>query len=426
MYTSSDSSYIRPFSQKIGTIYYFFMSALFIVRSIPYFSNAGDQTWFASEATKYNYNYVQFGIDRYFTWSSRLLIESATMFFSVHQKLFVIVLFFMLFAFWKCLENILTSISYNRHIISLLIPMLFFIVFTGNFFSGAGIIPNMVNYFFPMAFFVFALFIISSFDGKVKIIFIPLLILSSLQEQFSLLTFIIFLVLTINYFVTQKSINISYLISIIISFIGLVSVKLSPGNKNRIIAETQAHYPNFNEISIFNKLYSGFFETNRLLFLNNTELNFILLFILIILIALLLKKDYLFSLLILSISYCVFLNKIGVDTPFATIQKVLDENQEIFLFSKNYLLALYPTILFAVILVIVGCSIVRIFKNKRHGLFAMLLVGAGYLARLAVSFSPTIYVSGIRTFTPLIFTSFIVMLLIINEILIICSNRGKV
>lgn len=189
MYTSSDSSYIRPFSQKIGTIYYFFMSALFIVRSITYFSNAGDQTWFASEATKYNYNYVQFGIDRYFTWSSRLLIESATMFFSVHQKLFVIVLFFMLFAFWKCLENILASISYNRHIISLLIPMLFFIVFTGNFFSGAGIIPNMVNYFFPMAFFVFALFSISRFDGKVKIIFIPLLILSSLQEQFSLLTF---------------------------------------------------------------------------------------------------------------------------------------------------------------------------------------------------------------------------------------------
>lgn len=60
---------------------YVLMSVLFILRTIPYFSQAGDQTWFASQAIKYNYNYLQFGIDRYFNWSSRLLIESATMFF---------------------------------------------------------------------------------------------------------------------------------------------------------------------------------------------------------------------------------------------------------------------------------------------------------------------------------------------------------
>ncbi|UOC10494.1 beta-carotene 15,15'-monooxygenase [Streptococcus equinus] len=421
MYTPSDS---YPKNVRL-TIYYYFMSALFIVRSIPYFSDAGDQNWFASEAIKYNYDYMKFGIDRYFSWSSRLLIESATMFFSVHQKLFVIVLFFVLIAFWKSIENILISISFNHETISVLIPLLYFIIFTGNFFSGAGVIPNMVNYFFPMACFVFAIFFQNHFEAKAKFIFVPFLIVSCMQEQFSLLTFIIFFILLVDYIITQKGINISYLISIIISFIGLISVKLSPGNGSRIIAETRAHYPNFNEISNVNKLYSGYFETNRLLFLNNTELNFILLFLLIILIALILKKDYLFSLLILSILYCVFLNRIGVDTPFATIQKVLDENKNIFLFSKNYLVALYPMILFTAILGSISCSIVRTFFNKRKGLFALLIVGVGYLSRLAVSFSPTIYVSGIRTFTPLIFTSFIVMLLIIDEVLVICRNRDR-
>ena len=49
----------------------------------------GDQTAFLEYAKEFHYNYLFFGIDRYFTWSSRLLIESATLLFSVHEKMFI-------------------------------------------------------------------------------------------------------------------------------------------------------------------------------------------------------------------------------------------------------------------------------------------------------------------------------------------------
>ena len=50
----------------------------------------GDQTAFLNYAREFHYNYLEFGINRYLTWSSRLLIESATLFFSVHDKLFIL------------------------------------------------------------------------------------------------------------------------------------------------------------------------------------------------------------------------------------------------------------------------------------------------------------------------------------------------
>lgn len=105
---------------------YVLMSVLFILRTIPYFSQAGDQTWFASQAIKYNYNYLQFGIDRYFNWSSRLLIESATMFFfSVNQTLFVVFIFLLLVVFWKALANIF--LSDNSFAMKMSIPIIFMI-----------------------------------------------------------------------------------------------------------------------------------------------------------------------------------------------------------------------------------------------------------------------------------------------------------
>ena len=44
--------------------------------------SVGDQKDFQLMAAQFHYHYFDFAIARYFTWSSRLLIESFTMFFS--------------------------------------------------------------------------------------------------------------------------------------------------------------------------------------------------------------------------------------------------------------------------------------------------------------------------------------------------------
>ena len=65
----------------------------------------GDQTAFLEYAKEFHYNYLFFGIDRYFTWSSRLLIESATLLFSVHEKLFYSSSLSGNFAFGLCFKK---------------------------------------------------------------------------------------------------------------------------------------------------------------------------------------------------------------------------------------------------------------------------------------------------------------------------------
>lgn len=406
---------------------YVLMSVLFILRTIPYFSQAGDQTWFASQAIKYNYNYLQFGIDRYFNWSSRLLIESATMFFSVYQTLFVVFIFLLLVVFWKALANIF--LSDNSFAMKMSIPIIFMILFTGNFYSGAGVIPNMVNYFLPMCSLILAWNFINKDIKIYRIASFLFIIFTCMQEQFAIFSFAMFLYFTVEHFMTRKKINICYFSALLISVLGLLSVIFSPGNSSRKIAETMTHYPTFNSISTLNKLYDGFMETSRVLFLDNTELNFIFLLLIVILVVSIIKKEYLTILMISGILYCTLFHHLGIDTPLNTIQKIVDENPNLVLFSKNYQLALYPVTLYFLFLLIIGFSIFRIFTNFKTGIFVLFIVVTGYLSRLAISFSPTIYVSGIRTFEPLIFASFIAILFMINELSVFfkLSNleRGK-
>lgn len=397
-------------------IYCLLMSALFIFRALPYFDQPGDQTWFAEEAIRTNYDYLGFAIDRYFTWSSRLLIESATMYFSVHQVRFGIAVFLALFVFWKCLVSLFLEDGDKHNKIRFLVPLIFILIFTGNFYSGAGLIPNMVNYFFPMVCFTFGWTLMKKNSKFYNVLSIFFIIFSCMQEQFTILTFLIFLYLLINHFLKKNKINLKYVCFVIISLLGIISAMISPGNKDRVITEIEVYYPTFDSISVFNKVYNGFMEANRVLFLNNTELNFLFLLLILLLIISIIRKKYGISILVSVIIFCTLFNKIGIDTPMNTIQKIINDYPDLQLFSKDYYLALYPVILYALFLLIIGFSLLTIFDDVETGLFSLILVMSGYLARMAVSFSPGVFVSGIRTFEPLIFTSFIVIILMINEL----------
>ena len=400
----------------VMSIYYSFMGLLFTVRSLPYYSQAGDQTWFIEQAKKLNYDYLGFAIDRYFSWSSRLLIESATMFFSVHQILFSIVVFILLFAFWNCLYKLFIFDDEKHKLFKLFVPIIFIVIFTGNFYSGAGLIPNMVNYFFPMASFIFAWFLILKDNKFYNIISIFFIVFACMQEQFTVLTFLIFSYFVISHFWKNKTINLKYLIFVIISTLGMLSVKLSPGNANREKSTIGTYFPNFDSLSVFKKLYNGFMETNRVLFLNNAELNFIFIFLFLLIILAVIKKKYLVSFLDFIVVYCVLLNKMGVDTPLDTVQKITNNHVE------TLLLALYPVFLSLLFLIILAFSTFYLFEDSEIGLFSLVLIIFGYLARMVVSFSPSVYVSGIRTFEPLILTVFIVILLMLNELKLFLKN----
>ena len=80
---------------KINKKYYSYILIMAILYGLQYYINnkitpVGDQVAFLKYAKEFHHQYFVFGLDRYFSWSSRLLIESATLFFSVHEKFFLV------------------------------------------------------------------------------------------------------------------------------------------------------------------------------------------------------------------------------------------------------------------------------------------------------------------------------------------------
>ncbi len=115
--------------------------------SIIKYPPVGDQTAFL-EYAKFHYNYLFFlGIDRYFNWSSRLLIESATLLFSVHEKAVIAAAFLATLLLVYALRKLTPSLPW-------LPALLIFIFLPATEFLSAGSIPTYVNYIFPASFLV--------------------------------------------------------------------------------------------------------------------------------------------------------------------------------------------------------------------------------------------------------------------------------
>ncbi|TDE70102.1 hypothetical protein E0E04_08365, partial [Streptococcus vicugnae] len=118
-------------------LYYAFMSLLFTLESIVYINDAGDQISFAHMAQKFGF--FEFAIYRYKTWSSRLLIESLTMFMSNHYLLFDMALFISVAIFFYCFNGIfLAKEKYKK--MQFVSPVVFLLSFPSIFFTSAGLI----------------------------------------------------------------------------------------------------------------------------------------------------------------------------------------------------------------------------------------------------------------------------------------------
>ena len=166
-------------------LYIFIVSLLY---AIQYYINnkitpVGDQTAFLKYAEDFQYNYLYFGIDRYFTWSSRLLIESATLLFSVHEKLFVIVSALATFVF------LLPSKKFSKEL-PWLPGFLIFICIPASEFLSAGSIPTYVNYILPASFMLFSLYFRYSSNLWVKIASFISFVFAVMQEQLAIYAFL--------------------------------------------------------------------------------------------------------------------------------------------------------------------------------------------------------------------------------------------
>lgn len=406
----------------ILSIYYAFISFLFTLESIIYINDAGDQTSFAYMAKKYGF--FEFAIYRYKTWSSRLLIESTTMFMSNHYLFFDLTMLISLVIFFYCFNGIFFN-KEKYWKLQFVSPVIFLLAFPSLFFTSAGLIATVTNYLFPMISFVIAWYCILQKKRLYTLLSLPFFIFACMQEQFTVYGFILFIYLFIKSYLDNRSVDKNYLIAIIVSFIGIVSGLLSPGSDNRVFHESQLWYPDFENLSFPIKIIKGYLETNRVLFVTS-ELNIVFLFLVLLIVATIVKKQYFSAFISGTIIYTIIIHRFGISNLLTAVQRIIDDQNDradasYFSIKEN----LYLLVLYTLILCVIGVIVFLIFKEWKDGLTAVVILAAGYAARMTVSLSPTIYASGVRTYTPLIFSLLIVVLMIVKEIYFDLKNMPK-
>lgn len=394
-------------------LYYVFISFLFTLESIIYINDAGDQTSFAHMAQKFGF--FEFAIYRYKTWSSRLLIESVTMFMSNHYLLFNVTMLISVAIFFYCFNGIFLKEEKYRKL-QFVSPVIFLLSFPSLFFTSAGLIATVTNYLFPMISFVIAWYCILQKKRLYILVSLPFFIFACMQEQFTVYGFILFIYLFIKSYLDNRRVDKNYLIATIVSFVGIVSALLSPGTANRVLYESKLWYPDFENLSFPIKVIKGYLETNRVLFVTS-ELNIVFLFLCLLIVATIVKKQYFSAFISGTIIYTIIIHRFGISNLLTAVQRIIDDQNDrsdtsYFSIKEN----LYLLVLYTLILCVIGVIVFLIFKEWKDGLTAIVILAAGYAARMTVSLSPTIYASGVRTYTPLIFSLLIVILMIVKEI----------
>lgn len=348
----------------------------------------GDDAFFLKQFTHdFQSNYYEFLKFRYNEWTSRLVIEIA-----LTQAVQHVFLWRVLNAIAMSIVAIVPALLFNsdnsrRGLIigtgmSLLIP--------ASMINNAGWIATTTNYVWVMAAALLSIWPIMNYiRGKSVnwisfILSLVFLIYATNQEQMVVIMLVSLLVLEGILYLSKKNILITlpHIAVVIASFVFILTCK---GNAARNIQETKQWLPNFSSYSIFDKLQIGYSSTLKVLFFEWSPL--MLAFVLLILTAGLVKNGSLLKKMISGIPLLTYL----ICTRFNTI---IDQTYDI-PSGKTYmsLVVLLTGLAFLYVIGIFAAS-----NNYLEFLSVTFLLILGVGSRIMMGFSPTIWVSGSRTY----------------------------
>ena len=389
--------------------FYFYIFIISILYAIQFYINnkitpVGDQTAFLKYAEEYQYNYLYFGIDRYFTWSSRLLIESATLLFSVHEKLFVVASALATFVL------LLPSKKFSKEL-PWLPGFLLFICIPASEFLSAGSIPTYVNYIFPASFLLFSLYFRHSSNQWVKITSLLSFVFAVMQEQLAIYAFLwlvfeLFRDWKIN---SDRNWNILF---VVVASLGILSAKLSPGNAIRFIKNVDSWFPNFINLNSIQKVGLGILETGDGLL--SVSFAFVTLFLIVSVILSIYKNNFTSFLLSTVVLLTVLSHKFEWRSVLFTLSAVSKVARESGTFEFNFVY--FGAVLFYFVILLILLFIIWSLSDSKDKVWLSYLFIIGLLGRMVISFSPTLYASDTRTYLPIMLSVFIITCKFINVI----------
>ena len=406
----------------------------------------GDDLWYAKVLS--NQSLAGFLSFRYYEWSSRLIIDCLTVILTKESYLI-----------WKILDTILYTLGVyllikfinedNDKYITL-IGVALFLMYPFFDMASAGWVATTLNYLWCFAFAMISFIpLINELNGKKTNIFIYIISILSLiyavnQEQSCLLILGINALYLIYCIIKRQDIKRFNILIVIISALSFTLILTSPGNAAGVIAETGRYYAEYANFGIIEKLYLGTIPTIGILL--KDKVLFTVFYIILSASALLKTKNkylkYILYFNIILILFLVFFKtmiditsipkylKIGlmhepiVTSIFSALDSITKSmpiiNDTIRLFTYKGLpnavtAPVVLAILISIYLILSSCWM--IFKTfGKEQLFPLILFIGGFISRLAVGFSPTIFASGSRTAFYFYITIITVILMLIKKL----------
>ena len=376
---------------------------------------SGDALQFKSDIKSFNYHYLSFAIFRYKNWSSRFLIESITAYFSVHNIQFLLLMFCLSFLFMYAIIQLIGFNDSRYHQYKIIIAILALFFFPINL-----LFATMANYYVPMCLMAYVLLIFKQVS-KTYILQLLAFLFAIQQEQFALLGLIIFSV-AIGYQIYHKLSAVKYIPFFVLSIGGILSAKLSPGNAIRNAVETRVRFPEFQSISLLRKLDMGFIKMSYDLLFNGLVSLFFILMLISILILSIVRKKHHQSIGLSTIILIIVLPYLQLWTPASKIKIIYDTfpkdtKGNVLSATGQSIVTTFPDLTLLILFIGIMLMTWTVLTTYRDRIIVFTLLIGGVATKMLLSLSPTIYISGIRTFIPMIFTSFLITIYFIKLML---------
>lgn len=358
-------------------------------------------------------------VNRYHEWSSRVFIEAVMMplvvapvwVWRVLNTLMVILLVWNVADLFG-MEGIDGKLQAQRifFVLLWLIPI--------ESLGSAGVIATTVNYLWPLTLGIVAIrplrrFLLSQQCRPWEYVLCPLCaVYAANMEQMAAILLGTYLALGMFLLVQKKRLSPFYVIMLLIMMGSLCFILTAPGNSQRVLEETEHYFPEFQYLTVYQKLEMGFLETvNYFVAPDYYRVNGTFAILTGVLFAETAgRQGEDLSLLKMLIALCplTFYWLLGRLGKHLLYQNYLTRGLNVIgLFGENRklpefgsygapLVALQAAV-YLILLMCVALTIFFLHGRSHETLLQLLILLVGILSRVIVGFSPTIYASEDRT-----------------------------
>ena len=268
--------------------------------------------------------------------------------------------------------------------------------------AGAGWAATTVNYIWPLALGLFSLISIRKmWDG----------------EKIGIIKGILFVIALV--YSCNQELCCGVLIVTYILFAIILIILSNPGNEVRKMDETVGYLPDYYSLSTVQKLATGVTATIGELISSYTITFAVFTFMISVYIYTNYKDKFIRAIGMTPFILTMLFSYLNPITNNIYVIKLMRDNflvEQSLISSRNYTyIGSYINLIISLIIIIsIFVSLLLIFKKIRNNI-AFYVFGCGLVTRLALAFSPTIFVSKNRTFIIMEFCYLICTLLIWQE-----------